>query len=52
MRRLVELAHDLGIETVAEWVQDEETAAMLAEWGVSRIQGHLCGAASLELPWK
>ncbi|WEK50932.1 MAG: EAL domain-containing protein [Candidatus Kaistia colombiensis] len=52
VRRLVELAHDLGIETVAEWVQDEETAAMLAEWGVSRIQGHLCGAASLELPWK
>ena len=41
VRRLVELAHDLGIETVAEWVQDEETAEMLAGWGVSRIQGHL-----------
>ncbi|MET4636495.1 MULTISPECIES: GGDEF and EAL domain-containing protein [Kaistia] len=52
VRRLVELAHDLGIETVAEWVQDEETAEMLAAWGVSRIQGHLCGAASLDLPWK
>lgn len=52
VRRLVELAQDLGIETVAEWVQDEETAHMLAGWGVSHIQGHLCGAASLELPWK
>ena len=52
VRRLVELAHDLGIETVAEWVQDEETAEMLAGWGVSRIQGHLCGAAGLDIPWK
>jgi EAL domain-containing protein (putative c-di-GMP-specific phosphodiesterase class I) len=52
VRRLVELAQDLGIETVAEWVQDEETAQMLAGWGVSHIQGHLCGAASMELPWK
>ncbi|WP_040878720.1 putative bifunctional diguanylate cyclase/phosphodiesterase [Kaistia granuli] len=51
VRRLVELAQDLGIETVAEWVQDEETVALLAGWGVDRIQGHLSGAASLTPPW-
>ncbi|WP_201401419.1 GGDEF and EAL domain-containing protein [Kaistia sp. 32K] len=52
VRRLVELAQDLGIETVAEWVQDEETVALLSSWGVNRIQGHLSGAATLSPPWK
>lgn len=51
VRRLVELARDLGIETVAEFVQDEETAAMLAGWGIDHIQGRLCGEASLVVPW-
>jgi EAL domain-containing protein (putative c-di-GMP-specific phosphodiesterase class I) len=52
VHRLVELAQDLGIETVAEWVQDEETIALLAGWGVDRIQGNLSGAASLTPPWE
>ncbi len=51
VRRLAELARDLGIETVAEWVQDEAAAAMLAGWGVQRIQGQLSGDASLDEPW-
>ncbi len=51
VRRLAELARDLGIETVAEWVQDEVAAAMLAGWGVQRIQGQLSGDASLDVPW-
>jgi EAL domain-containing protein (putative c-di-GMP-specific phosphodiesterase class I) len=51
VRRLIELARDLGIETVAEFVQDEATAALLAGWGIDHIQGHLCGAASLLVPW-
>lgn len=51
VRALVDLSRSLGIETVAEWVQDEETAVMLAAMGVNRIQGNLCGAATLEPPW-
>ncbi|WP_084639907.1 putative bifunctional diguanylate cyclase/phosphodiesterase [Kaistia adipata] len=51
VRRLIELARDLGIETVAEFVQDEATATLLARWGVDRIQGHLCGEARLAEPW-
>lgn len=52
VRHLVELCRDLGIETVAEWVQDEASAALLTGWGVDRIQGNLYGEASLDLPWK
>jgi DNA-directed RNA polymerase specialized sigma24 family protein len=32
-RELIDLARRLGLETVAEWVQDEESAAILADWG-------------------
>jgi EAL domain-containing protein (putative c-di-GMP-specific phosphodiesterase class I) len=36
------------VQTVAEWVQDEETAALLAEWGVTFLQGEFCGLATVE----
>ena len=45
---LIDLARNFGIETVAEWVSDEATAAMLADWGVDMIQGTLVGAANLQ----
>ncbi len=51
VRTLVDLARRLGLETVAEWVQDEEAAAILAEWGCDYIQGALVGLASTERPW-
>jgi diguanylate cyclase (GGDEF)-like protein len=51
VRRLAGLARDLGIETVAEWVQDEAAAAMLKGWGVQRLQGQLSGDANLDQPW-
>jgi EAL domain-containing protein (putative c-di-GMP-specific phosphodiesterase class I) len=35
---------------VAEWVQDEEAAALLAEWGCDYLQGELVGTASTERP--
>ena len=47
VRTLVDLAHHLNITTVAEWVEDEETAHMLAEWGIDFLQGELCGAPIL-----
>jgi diguanylate cyclase (GGDEF)-like protein len=48
---LIDLARRLGLETVAEWVQDEEAAAMLADWGCDYLQGALVGLASAERPW-
>ena len=51
VQTLIDLAQRLGLETVAEWVQDEESAAILADWGCDYIQGDLVGRATLERPW-
>ena len=51
VQTLIDLARRLGIKTVAEWVQDEEAAAMLREWGCDYIQGRLIGLASPQRPW-
>ncbi|MCO5091411.1 EAL domain-containing protein [Bosea sp. (in: a-proteobacteria)] len=50
VRTLVELAGHLGVETVAEWVDDEMQASMLRDWGVTYLQGHLVGRAELAEP--
>ncbi|MEL6298591.1 MAG: bifunctional diguanylate cyclase/phosphodiesterase [Pseudomonadota bacterium] len=39
MRMMVELAENFGLETVAEWVVDQPTADMVAEMGVTYLQG-------------
>jgi EAL domain-containing protein (putative c-di-GMP-specific phosphodiesterase class I) len=51
VQTLIDLARRLGLETVAEWVQDEESAAILAEWGCDYMQGALVGLATTERPW-
>ena len=51
MQTLIDLARQLQIKTVAEWVQDEEAAVMLREWGCDYIQGRLIGLASPQRPW-
>lgn len=51
VQTLIDLAHRLGISTVAEWVQDEEAAALLQAWGCDYAQGRLVGLASPERPW-
>jgi diguanylate cyclase (GGDEF)-like protein len=51
VQTLIDLARRLGIKTVAEWVQDEESAAMLRDWGCDYIQGRLIGLASTHRPW-
>ena len=51
VQSLIDLARRLGIKTVAEWVQDEESAAMLRNWGCDYIQGRLTGLASSQRPW-
>ena len=50
VRTLIDLGRSLGLKTVAEWVQDEEAAAILAGWGCDYLQGDLIGRASLERP--
>jgi diguanylate cyclase (GGDEF)-like protein len=48
VRTLVDLAKHLNVKTVAEWVQDAESAAILAEWGVDYLQGEFCGLARVD----
>jgi diguanylate cyclase (GGDEF)-like protein len=51
VRSLIDLARTFDIRTVAEWVETEEDAALLREWGVDLMQGNLFGEARLEPPW-
>jgi diguanylate cyclase (GGDEF)-like protein len=51
VQTLIDLARRLDIKTVAEWVQDEEAAGLLRDWGCDYIQGRLIGLASAERPW-
>jgi diguanylate cyclase (GGDEF)-like protein len=51
VQTLIDLARRLEIKTVAEWVQDEESAIMLRDWGCDYIQGRLIGLASSDRPW-
>ena len=52
VQTLIDLARRLNIKTVAEWVQDEEAATMLRDWGCDYIQGRLIGLASSQRPWQ
>lgn len=47
VRTLIELARHIGIPVVAEWVEDEETAKILRDWGVAYLQGDYFGAAAV-----
>lgn len=49
VRALLELARELGLETVAEWVQSEEAAATLVNWGCDYFQGALIGLAEMRV---
>jgi diguanylate cyclase (GGDEF)-like protein len=52
VQTMIDLAHRLKLKTVAEWVQDEEAASVLAGWGCDYLQGALIGLASPERPWR
>jgi len=52
VQTLIDLARRLGLKTVAEWVQDDESAQMLRDWGCDYIQGRLIGLASQARPWQ
>ena len=51
VQTLIDLARRLDIKTVGEWVQDEEAASLLRDWGCDYIQGRLIGLASSKRPW-
>lgn len=51
VRTMLDLGRGLGLKTVAEWVQDEASAAMLTAWGCDYLQGDLVGRASVDRPW-
>jgi EAL domain-containing protein (putative c-di-GMP-specific phosphodiesterase class I) len=51
VQTLIDLSRRLGLKTVAEWVQDEEAAKLLSDWGCDFLQGALSGLASDERPW-
>lgn len=50
VQTLLQLARHLKIETVAEWVQDEETAHLLTSWRVEYLQGDFLGTAQDKMP--
>lgn len=51
VRTMIELARGLGLAAVAEWVEDEETAALLAELSCEFLQGRVAGPVSLARPF-
>lgn len=51
VQTLIDLSHRLGLETVAEWVQDEESVGLLRGWGCDYVQGRLIGRATPDRPW-
>lgn len=46
VRTLIDLARHLEIPIVAEWVENQETVSLLAEWGVDYFQGAFFGQAT------
>jgi diguanylate cyclase (GGDEF)-like protein len=51
VQTLIDLARRLSLQTVAEWVQDDESAKLLQDWGCDFIQGRFIGLASEDRPW-
>jgi len=43
MRALIDLARHISTPIVAEWVENEETARILTDWGVQYLQGYHFG---------
>ena len=52
VRSLIDLAGKFKIKTVAEWIEHEEDAEALRNWGVDFLQGNLLGEASIVKPWE
>lgn len=51
VRTLAELARNLRLETVAEWVSSEEDAILLEQYGIDFFQGHYFGHPEMFPAW-
>ncbi len=51
VRTLADLAHNLRVETVAEWVSSEQDAALLDRYGIDYFQGHYFGRPEIFPSW-
>ncbi|HEX5279550.1 MAG TPA: bifunctional diguanylate cyclase/phosphodiesterase [Micropepsaceae bacterium] len=51
VRTLIDLARNLRVETVAEWVSSEQDAALLDQFGVDYFQGHHFGRPEIFPSW-
>ncbi|MEN0087932.1 MAG: EAL domain-containing protein [Pseudomonadota bacterium] len=51
IRSLLDLAQVFSTKVVVEWVSDDETAALLRNWGVDYLQGQSFGRALVDTPW-
>ena len=51
VRSLIDMGKKFNLKTVAEWIENEDDANLLCEWGVDYLQGHLFGTASVIPPW-
>ncbi len=47
VRHMAEIAADLGLQTIAEFVEDEATLELLVELGVDHVQGYHIGRPAL-----
>ena len=50
VRTLAALAKNIGVEVVAEWVEDAETADMLGHWGIDYLQGFFVARPEIPAP--
>jgi diguanylate cyclase (GGDEF)-like protein len=51
VRSLIDMGNKFGLKTVAEWIETQDDADLLREWGIDYLQGHLIGQASIIPPW-
>lgn len=51
VRTLADLARNLRVETVAEWVSSEQDAAILNDYGIDYFQGHHFGRPEIFPSW-
>ncbi len=51
VRSLIDMGKKFKLKTVAEWIEQEDDANLLCEWGIDYLQGHLIGQASVVPPW-
>ncbi len=52
VRTLVNLAKGIGLECVAEWVENAEEAELLRDEGIDLLQGWHCGKPEIDPAWK